>query len=77
MKISFALTTLSVLLLSACATLTEEQQFALEDKRVLAMEQFYQAEETCQRMGGVMEMTEKRWGKRSHRDYAAAKCVRY
>jgi starvation-inducible outer membrane lipoprotein len=77
MRISIALTTLSALLLSACATMTEDQKYERENKRVIAMERFHQSEAACQRMGGVMEMTAKRWGQLSHHEYAAAKCVRY
>jgi len=77
MRISIAFTTMSALLLSACATLTDDQQYSMENKRIVAEERFFHAEAACQRMGGVMEMTAKRWGQRTHRDYAAAKCVKY
>ena len=77
MRLLTAFTTLSLLLLSACATLTEEQKYNVENKRLIAKERFDQAEAACLRMGGVMEMTAKRWGERTHRDYAAAKCIKY
>lgn len=77
MRIAIVLTTFSVVFLTACTTLSEEEQYALENKRILAEERYYQAEAACQRMGGVMELSAKRWGQRSHREYAAAKCVKY
>lgn len=77
MRISTAFATVFALTLSACATITEEQQYTMDNNRVLAMERFHLAEARCQKMGGVMEITAKRWGPRSPRDYAAAKCVKY
>ena len=77
MRISIVFAVCSTLLLCSCATLTEQQQYELENKRVVAMERYERAETACQRMGGVMELAPKRWGERSHRDYASAACVRY
>lgn len=77
MRMAIAFTVLTAGSLSGCATLTEDQRYSLENKRIMAEERFYYAEAACQKMGGAMQMAPKRWGERNHRDYAQAKCVKY
>ncbi len=66
----------SILALSACATMTEDEHFALQNRQVVAKENFHRAEHSCQKMGGVMEINQRGIGAYNFRDYERAKCVR-
>jgi uncharacterized protein YceK len=66
----------SLLTLSACATVSEDQQFALQNRHTVAKENFHRAEYSCQKMGGVMEVNQRGIGAYNFRDYENARCVR-
>ena len=78
-KLLTALTSLHLLLLCSCATLTEEERFTREDKRIQAREEFYLQKDYCRRMGGTIQVRLRTLGKLgnySYNDYKSARCVK-
>ncbi len=65
-----------VITMSACAPLSEQEQFARQDRLNLAKEDFQLRDEQCQRAGGAMQMQATPLGKYGRHDYKTARCVR-
>ncbi len=75
MKLQISLIALAFMV-SACATMTADEHFALQNRQVVAKENFHRAEHSCQKMGGVMEINQRGIGAYNFRDYENARCVR-
>lgn len=69
---------LSVFLLvpiCACAPLTETERYELENRLVLAQEEYSRKAESCESSGGSMSMTARTIGQPDYFDYKSARCV--
>lgn len=66
-----------VLLLSACAPLSEQHQFDRQDRMNLVREEFGRKEAACRRAGGTMQLSVPPLAKAGYHDYKTAKCVKF
>jgi hypothetical protein len=64
------------ILLCACAPLTEIERYELEDRLILAREEFSRKAEFCESSGGSMSMTARTLGQPDYFDYKSARCVK-
>ena len=76
--------TIVFLLLSSCATLTEderaEREYARENSLILAREEYQRRTVSCQKIGGMMQITRfssSKFGAFTEREYRMALCVTY
>ena len=63
-------------LLCACAPLTETELYELEDRLVLAREEYSRKAEFCESSGGSMSMTARTIGQPDYFDYKSARCMK-
>ncbi len=66
-------------MLTSCATLTEEEQYARADSLNVAIDQFQARQQACNEAGGAMQMNaggQKLRKRFTRHDYVLARCVR-
>jgi len=70
-----ALCCVPLLLLCACAPMSEQELFERDDRLNLAKEEFGRREASCRRMGGTMIFSTTPLAKTGYHDYKSARCV--
>lgn len=65
-----------LLLLVACAPMTEQERYEREDALIVAKEQYEQRRLACQQQGGVM-VIKRHASRETEHDYRLAQCVRW
>jgi hypothetical protein len=70
-----AVSLLSVLI--SCAPLTETERYDLNNRLVLAKEEYSRKAASCENIGGSMSMSARPMGQPDYFDYKTAQCVRH
>ncbi len=76
MKLTLLIASLTWLLCS-CTSLTPQQEYQIQDKYMIARENFEQAQDICRKNGGVMMVKQRGTSVYSFRNYEDAKCVKH